>query len=585
MTRLWLALCAVVALLSGVTASGADYTASSSSPANSFAAAGDFNTVAVALTDPGSPLHGTVSLAATGTSDRGIDRVRFQSSPAGAGTWSDVCEATAAPYTCDFDTTGVADGSRDLRAVAVDQAGYQRTDVVDARLIDNTAPTVGLPDPGVLRGTVSPALDASDGAGSGVASVAVELRTGGGPWQTVCSDSSAPFGCEPFDTTQLADGLYEARATAVDGAGLSTTSTPITVRVDNAVPTATLADPGTPLQGSVALNGTASDAGSGVVSWTVQRRPAGGGAWTDACADTTAPFAACTWDTTGVADALYDLRAVARDAAGNELATTPIADRRVDNNGPTVTLADPGSPLNGTVLLTATATDPAGVQSVVFERRLTGSSNWTTICTDTTASYSCSFDTTSLNGTYDLRARATDTLGRSSTSMVAARVIDNVALTGTDVQAGNASAGTAGRLEAGDWIQLTWSKPIAPASVLSGWDGTAHAITVRVKSTGVKDRMNFYDEANTTRLNLVDGANDLQLDKDFVSNDKTFSATMVQSGNSITITFGAVSATNLNTVTAAGALSWQPSGNVTDLAGNAGSTTTVNESGGSDVDF
>jgi Bacterial Ig domain len=487
MSRAWLALLVVVAL-SGVTASGADFTASSTSPSNSFAAAADFNTVAVSMTDPGSPLSGTVGLQATASSDRGIDRVRFQSSPAGAGTWTDACEDTTAPYDCNWNTAGVADGSRDLRAVAVDQAGYQRTAVVAARMVDNTAPTVSVPDPGPLRGTVSVAVDATDGAGTGVASVTTEFRpAGGGAWTEVCTDTTAPFGCDGLDTTQVPDGLYDVRATAVDGVGLSATSALRTVRVDNGVPSATLTDPGTPLQGSVALTGTASDAGSGIVSWTVQHRPAGGGAWTDVCSATASPFT-CTWDTTAVADALYDVRAVARDAAGNEFATTPVANRSVDNTAPN----------------------------------------------------------------------------------------------GTDVQTGN--AGTAGRFGINDWIRLTWTEQIAPASVLSGWTGTSQAITVRVTNNGNNDRMDFYNAGDTTRLNLVNGANDLQLGGNFVTADKTFTGTMEQSGASITITFGTVSGARLSTA-AAGTMTWRPSGTARDLAGNASSTATVTEPGALDVDF
>jgi chitinase len=222
---------------------------------------------------------------------------------------------------------------------------------------------------------------------------------------------------------------------------------------------------------------------------------------------------------------------------------------------------------------------------VVFERKLTSGSTWTTICTDTSSSYSCSFNTTTLNGTYDLRARAIDTLAHSSSSTVAARVIDNTAPTGTDVQAGNAAGGTAGRFGAGDWIRLTWSEPIAPASVLNGWTGDSVPITVRVSNDDNNDRMDFYNEANNARLDLVNGATDLRLNRNFVSGSKTFSATMAQSGNSITITFGTVTSSNLNTATA-GTMTWRPSSGASDLAGNASTTTTVTESGTpADVDF
>ena len=121
-----LVLLAAVGLLAGagVTASGADFTHSSASPGNTFAASTNFNTVAVTVTDPGAALHGTVTLQSTATSERGIASVKYQSAPAGTSTWTDACTATTAPFSCDWNTAGVADGMRDLRAVAVDQAGY-----------------------------------------------------------------------------------------------------------------------------------------------------------------------------------------------------------------------------------------------------------------------------------------------------------------------------------------------------------------------------------------------------------------------------------------------------------------------------
>ena len=107
-----------------VGSSSATFVAASANPNTTFSTASDFNTVAVALTDPGSPLRATVALAATAASDRGITSVRFQSAPAGTSTWTDACTDSAAPFTCDFDTTKVADGLRDVRALALDAAGY-----------------------------------------------------------------------------------------------------------------------------------------------------------------------------------------------------------------------------------------------------------------------------------------------------------------------------------------------------------------------------------------------------------------------------------------------------------------------------
>ena len=155
MTRRLLVLGALALVPLGVQPSQATFVASSTTAASTFATAADFNTVAVALDDPGTPLQGSVALAATASSDRGIERVRFQVSPAGAGTWADACEATAAPYTCAWDTNG-DDGLVDVRAVARDTAGYERSATRTARRVDNTAPSVSLADPGAsLKGSVT----------------------------------------------------------------------------------------------------------------------------------------------------------------------------------------------------------------------------------------------------------------------------------------------------------------------------------------------------------------------------------------------------------------------------------------------
>jgi hypothetical protein len=59
---------------------------------------------------------------------------------------------------------------------------------------------------------------------------------------------------------------------------------------------------------------------------------------------------------------------------------------------------------------------------------------------------------------------------------------------------------------------------------------------------------------------------------------------MVQSGNSITITFGNLISGSRNT-TGAGTITWKPSALATDLLGHPSSTALVTESGALDLDF
>ena len=187
--------------------------------------------------------------------------------------------------------------------MATDAAGNQATSAL-TRPVDNNAPAVSMPAIGAVRGMIDLPVTASD-AGTGVASVTVQILLSG-TWTDACTDTTAPWACTGLDSTSVPDGVYQARAIAVDGAGRSTTSSTINVRVDNTAPSsATLVDPGAYLRGSVALSGTAADAGSGVASWTVQYRLSGGRRGPTPAADTGSPYG-CSWATTGVADGLYD---------------------------------------------------------------------------------------------------------------------------------------------------------------------------------------------------------------------------------------------------------------------------------------
>jgi hypothetical protein len=482
MTRVALAALAVLAL-AAAPRSGADFTASASSPGNHFTAAADFNTVAVTLADPSAAVQGTVGLTATASSGRGIATVRIDAAVAGSGTWSAVCTAASAPYQCSWDTTGVADGRYDLRAVATDAAGYTRTAPVASRTVDNQPPAVTLNNPGLYVG------------------------------------------------------------------------------------------------GTVALGATASDPGSGVLNVKVQQRAQGATTWNDVCTDATAPYS-CSLNTTTLTDGMYELQAVAADRVGRTTATAPVT-TRVDNTAPTATGSVPATG-RGTVTVSATASDSeSGIASVSFEALYGGV--WYPVCVDTAAPYSCSADSHSVaDGSYSLRLVTTNGAGVKTTSATFPIQVDNTAPAGADVQAGN-GGGVPGQLDSGDWLTLTYSEPIAPGSVLSGWTGAAQAVRVKVSAT---DQLDVYDAAGTTRLNLVSTGLDLNLGADFVTAAADFDATLTQSGNSITVTLGALRTGTLAASPAGvGTLTWKPSASATDLAGNAGTTTLVTESGAGDADF
>jgi hypothetical protein len=280
-----------------------------------------------------------------------------------------------------------------------------------------------------------------------------------------------------------------------------------------------------------------------------------------------------------VTDGSYSLRVTATDAAGYARSATH-ANRTVDNSPPQTTSSIPPTG-SGTVTMTATATDDgSGVRYVAFQVNYQG--NWYEVCRDTSSPYSCNGDSTMAeDGTYSVRTVTENNAGVVAYGSQQQITVDNHPPRGTDVATGN--VGTAGRLGSGDWIRFTWNEPIAPASVLAGWNGSSTAIHVHVAENGSSDRMDFTTTGGT-RLNLVLSAVDLPLGANFVSDATVLNATMSQTGNAITVTLGSwISGTLQNA--GAGTITWRPSSAATDVTGKPSTTTTVTEPGGSDIDF
>ena len=92
----------------------------------------------VAVTAPTGNLSGTVTLSATVQASIGIAKVDFLANGTPIGT------VTTAPYTVDWDTTSVADGSVSLTAVATDVDGNVGTSPAISVTVANTAPAVTL---------------------------------------------------------------------------------------------------------------------------------------------------------------------------------------------------------------------------------------------------------------------------------------------------------------------------------------------------------------------------------------------------------------------------------------------------------
>lgn len=215
--------------------------------AQSFSVTVDTTIPTATMTDPGTgPFSGTITLGATATdASAGVASVTIQRSPNGAGTWTDVCTDATSPYSCSFDTTQVADGKYDFRAVATDNAGNAATSASrNGKQVDNVGPTVSLVDPGAgpFTGNVALTASAADVNGSGVSQVGFQWSPAGtGSWSDItlpaaCADTTSPYQCT-FDTHVVTDNTsFDLRAVATDDAGHSTTSATVTRSVGDNSP-------------------------------------------------------------------------------------------------------------------------------------------------------------------------------------------------------------------------------------------------------------------------------------------------------------------------------------------------------------
>lgn len=189
---------------------------------------------AVTMTDPGTPLSGVRTLAATSTdAHSGVAQVSLQYARTGTSTWVTVCTVTESPYSCRFDTTTVADASYSFRSISVDAAGNTTTSAALSRTVDNTVASVSVDDPGAyVTGTVP--LTAAANSTAGVASVRIQVAPPGTTtWSTLCTLATAPYSCS-WNTTAYTDGTYDLRAILTDRNGKETISATVAARrVDN----------------------------------------------------------------------------------------------------------------------------------------------------------------------------------------------------------------------------------------------------------------------------------------------------------------------------------------------------------------
>jgi hypothetical protein len=225
----------------------------------------------------------------------------------------------------------------------------------------NGAATDSFSTTGVVAVTRTNFADAGSGlaAGSnGVTRASATLING------VCGSFSAPVAvtldASNNDSTTLGNGCYRYTLDASDKVGnAAITVTSATVKVDRSAPSGTVTSPSAGiLGGTVSVTSTTAQdtGGSGLASVLFQVAPNGSSTFSDIGTAVTASPYSTAWDTTGLTNGSYNVRAIITDAAGNSTTTALVA--VTVNNG--LTVSGPSKPTAGTAFdltLTARATN------------------------------------------------------------------------------------------------------------------------------------------------------------------------------------------------------------------------------------
>jgi hypothetical protein len=117
---------------------------------------------------------------------------------------------------------------------------------------------------------------------------------------------------------------------------------------------------------------------------------------------------------------------------------------------------------NSSVTLTVSGT---GGQPISQTLAVNGSGNWTASPVDVR---------TFADGTINYSAKATDAAGNVSVAGTATSSKDATPPTVTNVQLGNGTGGTAGKIDKGDTVTITFSEVLNASTICSAWTGTGN---------------------------------------------------------------------------------------------------------------
>ncbi|MBI5768012.1 MAG: PD40 domain-containing protein [Verrucomicrobia bacterium] len=351
----------------------------------------------------------TVSASASATTPGAtISSVQFYANGVSIGT------DTTSPYSVSW--TPATSGTYSLTAVATDSSSVQTTSAA-VSVSAGTAPSVSITSPAtsstVSVNSTQTILASASSTNGTIASV--QFFANG---VSLGTDSVFPF---TATWTPASTGLYSLTAIATDNVGNTTTSSIISVTVTgSAAPTISITSPTASSTVAFAAPTTITVNAASTVGSIASVQFFNGA--TSLGTVTTAPFS-LSWTPTTAGAA--SLTAVATDSIG--VTTTSAAVSVTVGSGPTVTLTSPttGSTVSVNTATTLLATASANVSgaSIASVQFL---ANGTAVGTATSVPFSVAW-TPTVDGTYSLTARATDTAGNVTTSTAASVTVSSAA--------------------------------------------------------------------------------------------------------------------------------------------------------------
>ena len=168
----------------------------------------------------------SVAVSATASDNVAVLGVQFQLDGANLGA-----EDTASPFSITWNTSGVANGSHTLNAIARDGAGNTAASSVSVTVNnDLTAPTVSMTAPADGATVSGSAVTVSASASDNVAVAGVQFLLDGAA--VGAEVTIAPY-TMAWNSTSVANGAHTLSARARDAAGNQTTSSSAAVTVSN----------------------------------------------------------------------------------------------------------------------------------------------------------------------------------------------------------------------------------------------------------------------------------------------------------------------------------------------------------------